>query len=89
MKMPKFGTKSALLSILGLEFYKTIVIFEISNLKFVINESLSHTVNFCIWSTFSEGPGSAFSQGPGPDPGPLYKVCRFIVSPRNSLYRNP
>ena len=31
------------------------------------NESLTHTVNFDI--------GSAFSKGPGPRSGPLYKVC--------------
>ena len=39
--------------------------FEISTLKFVKNESLTHTVN----------PESAFSEGPGPGPGQLYKVC--------------
>ena len=65
------------LGIFGLESQKTIVLFEISTLKFVINESLTHTVNFGIGSAFSKGPGSAFSEGPGPGPGPLYKVCRF------------
>ena len=55
------------LGILGLEFQKSIVIFEISTLQFVKNESLTHTVNFDI--------GSAFSEGLGPCPGPLYKVC--------------
>ena len=59
----------------GLEFLKTIVIFEISTLKFVKNESLTHTVNFCIGSAFSKGQGSTFSEGPGSGPGPLYKVC--------------
>ena len=33
--MLKFGTKNALLGIFGQEFQKTIVIFEISTLKFV------------------------------------------------------
>ena len=61
------------LGICGLEFQKTIVIFEISTLKFAENESLTHTVNFGIGSAFSKGPGSAFSEGLGP--GPLYKVC--------------
>ena len=50
------------------------VIFEISTLKFVKNESLNHTVNFGIGSAFSKGPGTAFSQCPCPSPGPLYKV---------------
>ena len=31
-------------------------------------------MNFGIGSTFSKGPGSAFSQGSGPGLGPLYKV---------------
>ena len=41
------------LDIFGLEFENNIAIFEISTLKFVKNESLTHTVNF--------GRGSAFS----------------------------
>ena len=68
------------LGIFGLEFLKTIVIFEISTLKLVKNESLIHTVNFDIGSTFSEGPGSGFCEGPCPGPGPLYKVCQTGVS---------
>ena len=55
------------LGIFGLEFQETIVIFEISTLKFVKNGSLTHAMN--------KGPGSAFSEGPDPGPGPLYKVC--------------
>ena len=62
------------LGIFGIEFYKTIVIFEISTLKFVISVSLTHTVNYGIGSAFSKGPGSAFSESPGSGPGPLYKV---------------
>ena len=67
----------AYLCIFGLEFRKSIVIFEISTLEFVKNESLTHTMNFGIGSAFSKGPGSTFSEGlgPGPGPGPLYKVC--------------
>ena len=57
------------LGIFGLE--KTIVIFEISTLRFVKNESLSRTMNFDLGSAFSKGLGSAFSEGPGPSPGPL------------------
>ena len=59
------------LGIFGLEFQKTIIIFEISTLEFVKNESLTHTMNFGIGSAFSKGPMSAFSEGPGP----LYKAC--------------
>ena len=83
--MPKFGTKNAFigyywpkmlyLGFLGKYLKKTIVIFEISTLKFVKNESLTHTVNFGIGSAFSKGPGSAFSEGPDPGPGLFYKVC--------------
>ena len=58
------------LGIFGVEFLKGIVIFEISTLKFVKAESLTHTVNFGIGSAFSEG------SGPGPGPGPLSKVCQ-------------
>ena len=59
----------------GLEFENNIVIFEISTLESVKNEFLTYTVNFGIGSTFCKVLGSAFSQVPGPGPGPLYKVC--------------
>ena len=49
----------------GLEFTKAIVILEITTLKLVNNESLTHTVNF--------GIGSAFSSL-ALVPGTLYKV---------------
>ena len=48
----------------GIEFRKTIIIFEISTLEFVKNESLTHTVNRI-----------GFSKGLGLRPDPLYKVC--------------
>ena len=48
--------------------------FVISTLKFVENESLIHTINFDIWPAFFKSLGSAFSEGPGPGPGLLYKV---------------
>ena len=50
---------------------KIIVIFEISTLKFIKNEFLTHTVNLRI--------GSAFSEGPDPGPGLLYKVCHARI----------
>ena len=51
------------------------VIFEISFFEFAKHKVLTHTVNFSIGSAFSKGPGATFSESPGPDPGPLYKVC--------------
>ena len=72
------GRKISYLGIFGLEFSKTIVIFEVRTLKFDKNESLTHTVNFGIGSVFSKGPGSAFSEGPGRGQGTLYKVCHFL-----------
>ena len=36
-------------------------------------------MNFGIDSAFSKGLGSAFSEGPRPGPGPLYKVCPVKV----------
>ena len=45
---------------------KTIVIFEISTLKFVKNEFWTHTVTFGIGPAFFKGPSSSFSEGPGP-----------------------
>ena len=87
------------LGIFGQEFKKNIVIIEVSTLEFVKSEFLTYTVNFGIGSAFSKSPGSAFSEDPGPGPGPLYKVCRwkysnislfvfinsFPCSPRNRL----
>ena len=52
--------------------------FKVSTLKLVQNESLSHRVNFGVGYNFSKGPGSAFSESPGPGLGPLYKVCHLL-----------
>ena len=60
------------LSIFWLEFYY----FHILNQ----HSQICHTVNFGIESAFSIGPGSAFSEAPGPGPGGLYKVCRMRFS---------
>ena len=73
------------LSIFGLELKKTIVIFDIGNLKFVKNESLTHIVNFSIGSTCSKCPGSTFSEGLGPGSGLLYKDVLITIS--KSKYR--
>ena len=81
--MSKFGTKNALFGYICAIILKTIATFEISTLKFVKNDSLTHTVNIGIGSAFSKDlgsafsktPGSAFSEDPSPGPGPLYKVC--------------
>ena len=69
--MSKFGSKNVLFRYFWARISKSIVIFEISTLEFVKNESLTHTVNF--------GIGSGFSGDPGPGPCPLYKVCPFIL----------
>ena len=63
------------LSILGLKFLRTIVLFKISSLEFVKHEYLTHRMNFDIRSAFSKSLESAFFEGPCPCPGPLYKVC--------------
>ena len=78
-KMPFFGIfdqKCLVLVFLGKNFKRSIVIFEISTLKFFKNESLTHTVNCSVGSVFSKGTGSAFSEGPGPGSGLglFYKV---------------
>ena len=41
--------------------------------------SLTHTVNFDVGSAFSKGLESAFSEGPGPGPSPIHKVCQKFV----------
>ena len=71
------------LGIFGLEFQKTIIIFDISTLKFNHNESLTHSVNFGIGSAFSKVPGSTFSEGLGPGRGPLYKVYQLELLSRS------
>ena len=68
------------LGIIALEFLRAIVLFETSKLEFAKHESLTHTMNFGIGSTFSKDLGSAFSEGLDPGPGPLYKVCRIYHS---------
>ena len=75
--MSRFGNKNALFGYFWARISKTIVIFEISTLEFAKNESLTHTINFGIGSTFSKVAGSDFSEGSGPGPGLLYKVYRF------------
>ena len=77
-KYLNLGPKMPYLCIFGLEFKKTIVIFEIS-LKFVKNE-MAHSVNF--------GIGSAYSEGLGPGPGPLYKVCPLESRLANFTHKN-
>ena len=51
--MPYLGT-------FGLEFEKAIVMSEISTLKCLKYESLTHTVNFGIGSAFSKSPVLVF-----------------------------
>ena len=44
-------------------------------------------MNFGIGSPFSKAPGTAFSEGPGPGRGLLYKVCLSFKN--NSQYITP
>ena len=73
------------LNILELKVLKTIFIFELSTLKFVKYESLTHTVNFGIRSAFSKGPGSAFPKGPE---NPLFEFIKHApqISPTNANF---
>ena len=50
--------------------------------------SLTHTVNFGIGSAFSKSPGSTFSEGLGLGPGPLYKVCPYVLKIPITLKKN-
>ena len=58
------------------------MIYKLSTLEFYKNELLAKTKDLGTWTTFSKRPGSAFSQGQGLGPSPLYKV-----SPCNVLFR--
>ena len=58
------------LSILWQKFEKTIVVFEIKNLRLVNYEFLTNKVNFDIDFIFYKDSGSIFSESI--DPGPLY-----------------
>ena len=71
-------SKISYLSIFGLEFWKSIIVFEISDHEFVKTGVLTHSVNFGIRSTFPKYPGYAFSEGPCLGPGPLNKVFHKI-----------
>ena len=59
--------------------YKVLSHLKSAPVKFVKNESLTHTVNFDMGSAFSKVPRSAFSKGSGMGLGPLYKVCRVGI----------
>ena len=59
------------LDIFGLEFLKTMIIFEINTLK---NEFSTYAVNFGIGFTFYKCPGYTFSECLGPVSGLFRKV---------------
>ena len=71
----KFGTKNALFGY----FQKLLSYLKSAPLNLSRNESITQTVNFRVGSAFSRGPTSAFSEGPGPGPDPLYKVCPLLL----------
>ena len=76
-KMYKFGTKIALFGYFWARILRNYCHIWNQHLQIVKNESLTHTANCGIGSVFSTALGSAFSGGP--DPGPLYKVCRQLT----------
>ena len=76
-KNTNLGPKLPRLCIFGLEFEKTIGMFEISTLEFPKNEFLINIVNFRIGSVFSKGLACTFFEGPGLVVGPLCKVCQY------------
>ena len=53
-KCLNLGLKMPYLGIFGLKFLKAVVIFEISTLKFVTNESLIHTLEKVRGGLFSD-----------------------------------
>ena len=57
MKIRKFEIKIFDLGIFAHEFENTIVITEISTVKFVKNAFSTHTINASIGSDFSNGQG--------------------------------
>ena len=71
--------------VFGLEFSKTIVIFEISTLIFVKNEFLTDTVNFDIRSAFCIGSLSAFYLDPGSG---HVRFVKYAVSSNDFLHKS-
>ena len=65
--MPKAKTKNTSFGYFSAGILrKTIVIFEISTLKFVKIEFLTQTVDFGTWSAFCKCRECTFSKSPGP-----------------------
>ena len=62
----------------GLEFGKTMVIFEISTLEFIKKEFLTILVNFDVGSAFYKSSGFAFSERPGLGPGSFYMPLKCM-----------
>ena len=44
-------------------------------------------MNFGVGSAFSRGLGSAFCEGPGLGPGPLYKVWLYVFTSSNRILK--
>ena len=82
-KIPKFGTKNALLEYFWARILKNYC--HIWNQhpqicqKWVLTVNFVNTVNFDVGLAFSKDPGSAFSEGPGPGPSPIHKVRHKLV----------
>lgn len=62
------------------EFKHTIVIFEMSTMKFLKCKSLINSANFDIGSDSPKGSGSTLSEDPGPSTGPFYEVWHMLTN---------
>ena len=74
-KIPKFGIRNTLFGCFWVRILKNSC--HIWNKHFQICRKWVFNSYSEFWYrvAFSKGPGSAFSEGPSPGPGPLYKVC--------------
>ena len=75
------GPNIPYLGIMGLEFQKTIIKFEISTPKFDKNEFLTHALNFDVGFAFSKGLESTTSEPSNQGPSPLCNalMCRQLI----------
>ena len=81
-----FLTKNALFGYFWARIQKNYCHIWNSTPKIFKNESVTYTVNFGIESALSKGAGSAFSEGLGPGPSPLYKVFLLLTMLRRHKF---
>ena len=73
----KFLTKSGTFET---EFKNTIVIFEMSTMKFLKGNSLINSAKFDIGSDSPKDSGSTLSEDASPSTGPLYEVWHMLAN---------